>query len=79
MTLRLTPYLMMNGNAKDAIQFYVKTLDATVVSIQTYEDVLPSFPSAIKEHVAHAMLKIGETDLIFSDTPGQQVQKEHFN
>ncbi|MBT2214649.1 VOC family protein [Virgibacillus dakarensis] len=75
MTLRLTPYLMMEGNAKEAIQFYEKTLDATIVTVQTYGEVLPTCPSAIKEHVGHAMLKVGETDLIFSDTPGPPIKK----
>lgn len=75
MTLQLTPYLMMDGNAKEAIQFYEKALDATVVSIQTYGEVMPSCPSAIKEHVANAMLKVGDADLIFSDTPGPPIQK----
>ena len=75
MTLRLTPYFMMDGNSRDAIQFYEKTLDATVVSIQTYGEVLPSCPSALKEHVAHAMIKVGEDELIFSDTPGPSIQK----
>lgn len=75
MTLKLTPYLMMNGNAKEAIQFYEKTFDATVVSIQTYGEVMPSCPSAMKEHIANAMLKIGDSKLLFSDTPGLPIQK----
>ena len=75
MALRLTPYLMMEGKANDAIRFYEKTLNATIVTIQTYGEVLPSCPSAIKNHVAHAMLKIGGDELIFSDTPGPPVQK----
>lgn len=55
MTLQMTPYLVMDGNAKDVIQFYERTFDATVVSFQTYGEVMPSCSSAIKEHVAHAM------------------------
>lgn len=75
MTIHMTPYFMMDGNAKDAIHFYKQTFDATVVSIQTYGEVMPSCPSAIKEYVAHAMLKVGEVELIFSDTPGPAIQK----
>ena len=75
MELKLTPYFMMDGNTKDAIQFYEKALDAKVVTIQTYGEVLPTCPSAIKGHVAHAMLKVGESVLLFSDTPGPVIEK----
>ncbi|QDX93976.1 VOC family protein [Brevibacillus laterosporus] len=80
MTLRLTPYLVMDGNAKEAIQFYEKALDAKVLFNQTFGEMPenPDFPlpADAKERVAHAMLKVGETDLMFSDTcPGQPHQK----
>lgn len=80
MTLRLTPYLVMDGNAKEAIQFYEKALDAKVLFNQTFGEMPenPEFPlpANAKERVAHAMLKVGETDLMFSDTfPGQPHQK----
>jgi PhnB protein len=76
MTLRLAPYLVMNGNAKEAIQFYEKALDAKLLYYQTFGEMPenPEFPlpEEAKELVAHAMLKVGETDLMFSDTfPGQ--------
>ncbi len=79
MTLRLVPYLMMDGNAKEAIQFYEKALDAKVLFNQTFGEMPenPEFPlpADAKERVSHAMLKVGETDLMFSDTfPGQPHQ-----
>jgi PhnB protein len=79
MTTRLIPYLMMNGNAKEAIQFYEKALDAKVLFNQTFGEMPenPEFPlpEDAKERVAHAMLKVGETDLMFSDIfPGQPHQ-----
>lgn len=79
MTLRLTPYLMMNGNAKEAIQFYEKALDAQVLFHQSFGEMPenPEFPlpAEAKELVAHAMVKVGESDLMFSDTfPGQPHQ-----
>jgi PhnB protein len=79
MTLRLTPYLVMDGNAKEAIQFYEKALDAKLLFYQTFGEMPenPEFPipADAKERVAHAMLKVGETDLMFSDTfPGQPHQ-----
>jgi PhnB protein len=74
MSLRLTPYFMMSGNAMEAIQFYEKSLDAKVLSIQTYGDMPISFPPALKEYVAHAIVKVGETNIMFSDSPGQPIQ-----
>lgn len=79
MTLRLSPYLIMNGNAKEAIKFYEKALDAKLLFYTTFgempENPESPLPEEAKELVAHAMLKIGETDLMFSDTfPGQTSQ-----
>ncbi|MGG1642599.1 VOC family protein [Paenibacillus sp. NRS-1782] len=75
MSKRLIPYITMNGNVKDAIQFYEKVLDAQLLFIQTFGEMPenPEFPipAEIKERVGHATLKVGETELMFSDTfPG---------
>jgi PhnB protein len=75
----MSPYLMMNGNAKEAIQFYEKALKAEVLFNQTFGEMPenPEFPlpEEAKELVSHAMLKVGETELMFSDNfPGQTSQ-----
>lgn len=79
MTLRLIPYLMMDGNAKEAIQFYEKALDAKVLFNQTFGEMPEnpefSMPAEAKNRVSHATIKVGETELMFSDTfPGQPHQ-----
>lgn len=79
MTVKLTPYLMMNGNAKEAIQFYEKALEAQVLFSSTFGEMPenPEFPlpDSAKDLVSHAMIKVGEAELMFSDTfPGQPVQ-----
>ncbi|WP_134703427.1 VOC family protein [Ammoniphilus sp. YIM 78166] len=79
MTLRMNPYLIMDGNAKEAIDFYQKALGATIFGIQTFGEMPanPEFPipEEAKARVSHAMLKVGETDLMLSDTfPGQPLQ-----
>ncbi|SDX17871.1 PhnB protein [Marininema mesophilum] len=77
MALKLVPYLVMDGNAKEAILFYEKAFGANLLYQQTFGEMpenpdFPPLPEAAKERVAHAMLKVGETDLMFSDTfPGQ--------
>lgn len=79
MSLRLSPYLVMDGNAREAIEFYQQVLDAQLVFSQSFGEMPenPDFPlpAEAKDRVAHAMLKVGETDLMFSDTfPGQPHQ-----
>ncbi|ETT66990.1 VOC family protein [Paenibacillus lautus] len=72
MTVKLTPYLNMEGNAREAIRFYEQALDAEVLSIITYGD-MPEMPNtytdALNQLVAHAKLRIGEAELMFSDAP----------
>jgi PhnB protein len=71
MSLRICPYLMMNGNAREAIRFYEQALGAEVIGIQAYGDLPPNpnmpLPPEARELVAHAMLKIGDTELMLSD------------
>lgn len=79
MALRLIPYLVMNGNAKEAIQFYEKALDAQVLFIQSFGEMPENpeypLPADAKERVSHATVKVGETELMLSDTfPGQPHQ-----
>lgn len=79
MTLGLTPYLFMDGNAKEAISFYERVLDAHVQFVQTFEEMPenPNFPlpEAAKGRISHAMLKVGESELMLSDSfPGHAPQ-----
>lgn len=79
MTVRLIPYLVMDGNAMEAIQFYEKALDAQILFSQSFGEMPenPEFPlpAEAKDRVSHATIKIGETELMFSDTfPGQPHQ-----
>ncbi len=79
MAVRMNPYLVMNGNAKEAIAFYEKALDAKVMGVQTFGEAPadPNYPmpDGVKDRIMHALLKVGETDLMFSDTfPGMPYQ-----
>lgn len=79
MSLRLTPYVVLEGNTKEAIAFYEKALDAKVAFLQTFGDMPanPDFPlpAEARDRVAHAMVKVGDSDLMFSDTfPGHPLQ-----
>ena len=79
MTMKLTPYLVMNGNAKEAMEFYQKALGAELLFSQSFGEMPenPEYPlqEEAKGRVSHATLKVGETELMFSDTfPGQPHQ-----
>ncbi|MBM7566670.1 VOC family protein [Paenibacillus sacheonensis] len=74
MSLRLTPYFVMNGNAQEAIEFYERALGASVLFKQTFGE-MPSnpdypLPDSANNLIGHAMIKVGESDLMFSDTFG---------
>lgn len=72
MTLTLTPYITLEGTTREAIQFYEQAIGAKVLSIMTYGDIPgmvdPSYEN-LKDLVAHAKLQVGESELMFSDTP----------
>ena len=76
MILGINPYLVLDGSGQEAVQFYKEALDAKVEVMQTFGDMPENpeypIPAEAKERVLHATLKIGNTDLMISDTfPGQ--------
>lgn len=73
MILTLTPCIVMDGNAREAIHFYEKVLDAQVLHVQTYGEMPMPCPDAFKERVANAILRIGESELMLFDAPSQPV------
>lgn len=72
MTVKLTPYINLEGRVKEAILFYEQAIGAEILSIITYGE-MPAMPGTftddMKNLVAHAKLKVGDTELMFSDTP----------
>ncbi len=65
--------IKMEGNAREAIQFYEKAIGAKVLAMSTYGD-MPEMPNTftdeLKNLVAHARLQVGESELMFSNAPG---------
>lgn len=72
MTVKLTPYITLEGRTKEAISFYEQAIGAEILSMITYGD-MPDMPDTftgdLKSLVAHAKLKVGETELMMSDAP----------
>ena len=70
MTVKLIPYLNMEGNAREAIQFYQQAIDAEILSLVTYgemPDMPNTFTDDLMDLVAH--VRVGESELMFSDAP----------
>jgi PhnB protein len=76
MGVQVFPYLVMDGNAGEAIKFYKEAVGAEILYSQTFgespEDPDFPLPEEAKERIMHATIKIGESEIMFSDTfPGQ--------
>lgn len=71
MSLQLIPYILMNGRAKEAIEYYQETLNANVIFKQTFgegpKDTLAMFKENELDFIAHSILKIGETQIMIAD------------
>ena len=63
----VTSHLWFNGNCKEAIEFYKKALGA--------ESFLPVVESPGGKSILHAMLKLGDSNIMMADAwPGQWEQ-----
>lgn len=74
--MKLSPYLQLNGNAREAVEFYEKVFDVKSQGILTFGDLPanPDFPlpENATNLVAHASLDIENSTIMLSDTfPGQ--------
>lgn len=65
---KLVPFIMLDGNAKEAIDFYESSLGAKVVFKQTFGEGPQPASEEEKDRIAHSVLKIGEAELMVSDT-----------
>lgn len=78
MTVKLTPYITLEGRVKEAIQFYEQAIGAEILSMVTYGE-MPDMPGTfiddLSNLVAHAKLKVGVTELMLSDAPGVRLVK----
>ncbi|OXM84921.1 VOC family protein [Paenibacillus rigui] len=75
--MKLTPYLMFQGNAEEAMHYYAHALGGEIEMIQRYIDGKGmTIPEHYANKVLHGRLKAGTLAFYFSDTfPGQQVTR----
>lgn len=65
-----TPYLIMNGRARQALDQYKRALNGEITALQRFGDMDQSCPEASRDLVMHAELKMGSVVLMLSDGPG---------
>ncbi|WP_029192788.1 VOC family protein [Paenibacillus harenae] len=80
MTVQLNAYIMLDGKAAEAIAFYEKSLNAKVLFKETVGEGAGSpelpVPEEQKNLVAHAVLKVADSELFVADQiPGQPVHQ----
>lgn len=72
MSIQITPFIMLNGQAEEAIKFYETALGAKTLFKQTYGEAPDAsgdaLPSGLRSRLAHSVLKIGEADLFVADS-----------
>ena len=62
-----TPYFILNGKTEEAIEFYRQSLSAIVESKRRFGEVDQSCPTAIRDHIMHAELRVGKALIMLSD------------
>jgi PhnB protein len=74
--MKLYTYLNYGGNCRQAFEFYVEHLGATIESITTYAELPESsnIPPDWRNAVVHARLEIGDTMLLGADVSPDRFQ-----
>jgi PhnB protein len=73
MKTTLSPYLMFNGNAREALTFY-HSIFGGELSVQTYGEAMPGgTPPEMKDRVIHATMQNGALSFMASDGSGTDV------
>jgi PhnB protein len=67
----IVPYLNFNGNAAEALAFYSKALNGSILFQQSFGDSPMDFDPAYKDKIMHATFKAGELTIMASDVNGK--------
>ncbi|MBM7554169.1 VOC family protein [Thalassobacillus pellis] len=75
MKYQATPYLMFDGKAKEALEFYRDAFDGEILAMETFGNADYPTPPEAEDRIMHAQFKKGELFLMASDSfPDQKVQ-----
>jgi PhnB protein len=71
---QITPYLMFDGNAKAALEFYRDVFGGEISNLQTYGEADYPTPPEADERIIHAQFRKDDLVLMVSDaSPGNKV------
>jgi len=75
--MQLDPYLVFNGQCKEAFQFYEQLLGGKIESIKTHGEspMAAQVKPEWRDKVIHVHMKIGDRVLMGSDAPPEHYQK----
>ena len=69
--MKIIPYLVFNGECKDALNYYKRIFDGEISYLQTYGEMPPQddmqVPEDYKDKILHGEIKFGDNSLYFSD------------
>ncbi len=68
--MKLTPYIMFNGQCKEALNFYAKTLGGEIKHLSRFEGSPAESMSSDKQKILHATFEAGEVIFMSSDSGG---------
>ncbi len=63
----IVPYLNFNGNAAEALAFYGKALNGSILFQQTFGESPMEVPPAFRDKIMHATFKAGDLTIMASD------------
>jgi PhnB protein len=79
--MKIQPYLFFNGRCDEAIDFYGRTLGATVTELMRFKESKETMesgyvPADFADKVMHSSIRIGEQEIMASD--GMTKEKQNF-
>jgi PhnB protein len=74
--MRLNTYLNYGGNCQEAFRFYEKHLGTKIIMLMTFDQQPDpkNVPPGWEKKVMYCRMKIGDTDIMGSDVPGDRFQ-----
>lgn len=75
--MTVSPYLVFNGNCKEAFEFYEKVLSGKIEFIQTFGESPAADHVAPETHnqIMHVCMSVGSFQIMASDSPPEYYEK----
>lgn len=75
--MKLTPYLVFDGQCREAFTFYAETFGGEIVTMQSFGEspAAEHVPAEMQTHIMHAFLRVNDAILMGSDAPPEQFER----